>query len=486
MNVRIISQLNQALDPFEIDEISEEELIDVLESSQRSLVSNLAPLIALTLQKGASPSFIQVLSGILIDDSQLREDLIKRLEIPNKIKIEYFPQADTVDVSKSVYFGVNYLSYFIQNKTRSSLKNIDFEDEPVFLELVLSPKSIFHYVEQTQESDRFSKICTSSKKFVASMVCGMILCNTLASATVANDIKERSHAKVAIAHSLKKINHIAAKFEQNLNGAIEELNKAGYDVKTDRAARMAQELSTEELDNLFRNLNNSFSENPGTEKREQLGVDKIESIVDIIRAFSAERNATTEKIAKAIYQESEKHDINYKLMTALIMAESSFHTKANHKNSNGTTDISIAQINYETWSVELHRVKKITLDKKKLQTDYVYAIQMMAEVMNVYKERKKNSKEWYGYYHSGTPTVKAEYLETVDKKLQFIKKVEINNTKEKIVGLLGSLQDLDQSDPSLAKVNFDKVNKLVSTLNEVSSLIDVETKKIDKILLAKN
>jgi hypothetical protein len=68
-------------------------------------------------------------------------------------------------------------------------------------------------------------------------------------------------------------------------------------------------------------------------------------------------------------------------------------------------DYGVGQVNWRTWGEELN------LDRYKLLTDYAYSVKVSAEVFAHYhaKYSKKDPKNWWGFYHSKTPSLKRAY-----------------------------------------------------------------------------
>lgn len=105
------------------------------------------------------------------------------------------------------------------------------------------------------------------------------------------------------------------------------------------------------------------------------------------------------KISVSVKNASKKYNLEYKYLLAIMMTESSFNQNA----VSSTGDVSIAQINYKTWSKESARLNFTKLDKHKLKTDADYSIHYLAQILNYLKTTYSHKdKNWYAIYHSKT------------------------------------------------------------------------------------
>lgn len=112
------------------------------------------------------------------------------------------------------------------------------------------------------------------------------------------------------------------------------------------------------------------------------------------------------KLARSIYQSSQAHQIDYKIMTAIMMVESGFSQSV----ISSTGDISIVQINYKIWAKESKRLK-MELSESRLKQDPDYAIMKLGEILKYLKQRyAKHDPHWYGRYHSRTLAFKRSYV----------------------------------------------------------------------------
>jgi soluble lytic murein transglycosylase-like protein len=104
-------------------------------------------------------------------------------------------------------------------------------------------------------------------------------------------------------------------------------------------------------------------------------------------------------------------------MIAIIDTESDFD---NTKIST-TGDLSLAQINTDIWNKELKRLKLPSIDEKRLQNDESYALNQMAMILSILKERhSKKDGSWYARYHSHTKKYKTIYFSKVQLRMRKI------------------------------------------------------------------
>lgn len=129
------------------------------------------------------------------------------------------------------------------------------------------------------------------------------------------------------------------------------------------------------------------------------------------------KESSRNRIAKSLYSTTKKYKVDPKLMIAIIGTESDF---VNSKVST-TGDLSMAQINAEVWNKEFDRLGLKKLNVKRLKKDEAYALNKMAEILNIIKARhsKKDSK-WFARYHSHTKKFKDLYSVKVEKRMRMI------------------------------------------------------------------
>lgn len=121
----------------------------------------------------------------------------------------------------------------------------------------------------------------------------------------------------------------------------------------------------------------------------------------------------SEQLAKAIEKQSEKHGLDWKLVTAIMFQESSLRLDPQNcldKSTRCQGDYGIGQVRYKVWKSHLN------LDKKRMLTDLNYSVEMSVKVLADYKKRYgKRELNWYTRYHSATPIHRANYADKINK-----------------------------------------------------------------------
>lgn len=127
------------------------------------------------------------------------------------------------------------------------------------------------------------------------------------------------------------------------------------------------------------------------------------------------------RIALSLNNVAKKHHIDPKLMIAIIGTESDFcNTKVS-----STGDLSLAQINPDVWNREFQRLGLEKLNNVRLKKDEVYALNKMAEILSILKNRHaKKDKNWYARYHSHTRKYKNQYNTKVQLRLRMIASIQ--------------------------------------------------------------
>ena len=157
---------------------------------------------------------------------------------------------------------------------------------------------------------------------------------------------------------------------------------------------------------------------PKSFNRDNIDAFHIQLIAKMIGVVQPELNVVAKnRIAKSLYKTTTKYKLDPKLMIAIIGTESDF---VNGKVST-TGDLSLAQINTAIWDKEFVRLGLNKLNPKLLKKDEAYALNKMAEILNILKVRHaKSDSKWFARYHSHTKKFKNLYSLKVEKRMRMI------------------------------------------------------------------
>lgn len=140
--------------------------------------------------------------------------------------------------------------------------------------------------------------------------------------------------------------------------------------------------------------------------------DLDQAMLDIQSLTHKEDVSEYKPMAQAVLKYSKAQKIDYRVVLALLMTESSMDQTV----VSSTGDLGIGQINYKIWSKEFKRLKKVPLEKARLKTDVDYAIARTVEILAILKNTK--DPLWIGKYHSNTPKLKQAYSQRIAKQLK--------------------------------------------------------------------
>lgn len=167
-----------------------------------------------------------------------------------------------------------------------------------------------------------------------------------------------------------------------------------------------------------------FTMNTATPKNDVVVVKQHKDIIAIAKMIKAIKpklaNDKTIKLADQLFITSKKYNIDPKVMIAIIDTESDFdNTKISE-----TGDLSLAQINTDIWNKELKRMKLPEIDSKRLKIDEKYALNQMAMILSILKNRHSHKDGiWFARYHSHTKKFKNQYYAKVDLRMRKIASV---------------------------------------------------------------
>lgn len=121
----------------------------------------------------------------------------------------------------------------------------------------------------------------------------------------------------------------------------------------------------------------------------------------------------SKQLARAIEREADEHEIDWKLIAAILFQESSLRIDPQNCLTNPkrcTGDYGIGQVRYKVW------IKRFHIEKERLLIDPDYSVKMSVKVIADYKNRyAKKEAHWYTRYHSKTPEYRDAYMVKVNK-----------------------------------------------------------------------
>lgn len=132
---------------------------------------------------------------------------------------------------------------------------------------------------------------------------------------------------------------------------------------------------------------------------------EVAEIAHTIGTLQPKLGQNRDKLALAIWNNSQKTGIDWRLAVAIFYQESSLTLDPqNCLKTNKCNDLGIGQVRYSVWGRELK------IDKTKMLTDVNYAVSKSFDVLHYYKSQYADRElNWYTRYHSRTPEHRALY-----------------------------------------------------------------------------
>jgi len=150
--------------------------------------------------------------------------------------------------------------------------------------------------------------------------------------------------------------------------------------------------------------------------------DRVETLSLLLQHLQPKLKDTSAKeLAQVILKEASINQLDWKLIVSILNQESSLRRDPQGclKNADDCTgDYGIAQVRYKIWKDEFGLKKE---DKKRLMTDYAYAVGTQVRILVHYREKYQNREfNWFTRYHSGTPEFRAVYMRHLNKSYEKI------------------------------------------------------------------
>lgn len=334
--------------------------------------------------------------------------------------------------------NLDYYKVKVNNETLDLLASNNLEGE-MYLKLLNEEVSTFIELNKLEEFlDNSSRKALTISLGLSLLAVGVLNTNAIKNDIFSFDTKE-SH--------LKSIGDLRLSLAQDLERASDPQLKT-----------LGAKLSNFDLEHFNLNLFDDVKPDHGMIEEMILSfyLEKNPSHIEDIKPFIP-------KIADAIIKHSQDKNIDYKIIMGIMKVESDF----DQFKISTTKDYSLAQINYKIWAPELERVKKIKLDKNKLKTDIDYSVEMMCEILSIFKDRFEKDKMWYARYHSSTPGLKVKYGTKVNNAISSLKLEEYNYQQQQLKEIKTALLNLDES---LLEDNNIEVAHIQSLLSKVEEL----------------
>lgn len=118
----------------------------------------------------------------------------------------------------------------------------------------------------------------------------------------------------------------------------------------------------------------------------------------------------SESVVKVIHKVAIRHDIDEDVLFRIAFVESKFQTNATRKNSNGTMDVGLFQINSIHW--------KTTCSGLKVYRSIEDNAECAGRIVAGHAKFKGKDRHWFARYHSKTPERKLHYFNLLAKAIQ--------------------------------------------------------------------
>lgn len=108
-------------------------------------------------------------------------------------------------------------------------------------------------------------------------------------------------------------------------------------------------------------------------------------------------------------KETEKHKLDWRLVTAIFFQESSLHLDPQNCKTNSCKDFGLGQVRIHVWD------QVFDIDQKRILHDVDYSVYISVKVLADYKKRY-GAKElnWFTRYHSNKPELRFVYMQRLN------------------------------------------------------------------------
>lgn len=383
------------------------------------------------------------------------------LDIPKKLKLMYFPLADRFETENpmSIFFNIE-----INENKKEILKNLCSSSSDSFnVEVILDSKRLFQYSVLDSQSKGSTIKSFLLNKSLSLAIAGAITAGSSLGGYYGVKSFETYKASKSQSQLLK-----------SYSLAVGELEKIQDNPKLFEALN---NISPNELEYLSHVLEHKDIAEVQEEYKEII----VEKVKDLINSLQDERilhrtqkkvqsEEGIDRIAQQLVSTSIEHDIDYRILTSIIVQESKF----DQGSISSSGDVALVQINYEIWKPEFDALN-LDLNKDKLKKDEKYALWAMGVILSTIKKRYADKDPyWFARYHNNKQKRKFGYATLVNSHFLKFNQNQVADVISKIDLLLGEIKIIDFS--KYNDLDNSNVNKLVTEL--IKAKLNLESSKI--------
>lgn len=374
---------------------------------------------------------------LIIEEQNLVEDFHLQLNLK---EIEKFSFSETNGWSHE---NLTYFNIKINNETKKELEVVNMSLD---LELRVSKSKVlcFEEVSPSFSIIKDSKVFKNIQLGLGAMVLGL---STMAM-NKALDSSETPRSISSISRSMEFSDIVRAVSYELNNSKKSEL----LELKNKLDSLNLEEYSKIQNASALKSSLKSFYEEANPKHLDTIGGD-IDTIVESVLASS------------------EANDVDPLIILSILKVESDF----NQRVVSNTGDFSLAQINYNIWSKELKRVKKIDLDFEKLKTDIPYSVDIMGKILKILEKRHKKDPDWYARYHSGTVKFKMAYSKKLNTAMESIKENSNKYMINELTAIKTTINNLPTDVIFEAAIKQSYLDEIEGKINDILMILELNS-----------
>lgn len=405
-------------------------ILDLIKNESSSLLSQ--PKLIGYILKSKNSNLILELNQAIVKDPDLLLPVQNLYDPPQTVLVEFFPLQDSY-----IVINENLLpetTFNIPESKKNLLKKITTESDPSFkLKFELSKHTFLNY--NHHDINVADAIISQHTKIMTIAISGAILFSSVSNYVelLETESKIQSKAPKSFIDNL---------FFKNFGNVVTEIEKLP---NADQLISSINNLNQED----FKLINELNSVNDISETQDQYKDSIITNLVHIIKTIQDERirvktqikvqdDESIRSIAESIVSEAIDNNIDYRILSSIIMQESKF----DQGSISSSGDIALTQINYEIWHPEFKKMG-INLNKDQLKKNENYAIWAMGKILSTIRNRHGSDPYWYARYHSGTPSRKLNYAQLVNEHFHQINQKQLSLIQDKVDLILFELKKIN-------------------------------------------